>query len=53
MDKIYEPFYTTKKDGTGLGVSLSKEILEAHNGSLKYYNNKKGTLARIVLPLYE
>ena len=52
--KIYEPFYTTKKDGTGLGVPLSKEIIEAHNGTLNYYsNNKKGTIARISIPIYE
>ena len=52
MDKIYEPFYTTKKDGTGLGVALSKEIVEAHDGTLKYYNNIIGTTAKISLPLY-
>ena len=52
MDKIYEPFYTTKKDGTGLGVALSKEIVEAHDGTLKYFNNIVGTTAKISLPLY-
>ena len=52
MDKIYEPFYTTKKDGTGLGVALSKEIIEAHDGTLNYYSNIKGTTARIMLPIY-
>jgi len=51
MDKIYEPFYTTKKDGTGLGVALSKEIVEAHDGTIKYYNNIIGTTAKISLPL--
>ena len=52
IDKIYEPFYTTKKDGTGLGVALSKEIIEAHDGILKYSNNIKGVTAKISLPLY-
>lgn len=52
MKKMYEPFYTTKRDGTGLGVPLSKEIIEAHNGTLNYYkNNDKGTIARITLPI--
>ena len=52
--KIYEPFYTTKRDGTGLGVPLSKEIIEAHNGLLCYYDNEiKGTVAKIILPLKE
>ena len=49
-DKIYTPFYTTKKNGTGLGVSLSKEIIEAHNGTLEYYSNNQGTTAKILLP---
>ncbi len=51
-DNIYVPFYTTKKDGTGLGVSLSKEIIEAHNGILEYESSSLGTTAKIFLPLY-
>ncbi len=52
--KIYEPFFTTKKDGTGLGVALSNEIIEAHNGKLEYLKNmSKGTIAKITLPLLE
>lgn len=50
-NKIYVPFFTTKKEGTGLGVSLSKEIIEAHNGTLEYCSNEKGTTAKIFLPL--
>ncbi len=34
IDKIYEPFYTTKKGGTGLGLYLCKAIIEAHNGRI-------------------
>ncbi len=51
-NKIYLPFFTTKKDGTGLGVSLSKEIIEAHNGILEYQSNNKGTIAKISLPVH-
>lgn len=53
--KLYEPFYTTKRDGTGLGVALSKEIIEAHSGTLEYFDNhnNKGTIAKISLPLQE
>ena len=52
--KIFEPFYTTKIDGTGLGVPLCKEIIEAHNGTLNYYDNdNKGTIAKVVLPLLD
>ena len=52
LEKIFTPFYTTKHYGTGLGVCLSKEIIEAHNGSLSYTSiPNKGTIAKIVLPI--
>lgn len=52
--KIKEPFYTTKIKGTGLGVSLSNEIIEAHNGKLKYESEYgEGTSVKVILPLYE
>ena len=52
LEKIFTPFYTTKHYGTGLGVCLSKEIVEAHNGSLSYTSiPNKGTIAKIVLPI--
>ena len=38
-------FYSTKKNGTGLGVALSNEIVLAHNGELNYSSVKnKGTI---------
>ena len=53
LEKIKEPFYTTKKNGTGLGVSLSIEIIKAHNGKIEYLPLKKGTRVIIELPIYE
>lgn len=54
IKNVYTPFYTTKIDGTGLGVPLSKEIIEAHNGELSYINNKgKGVCAKVVIPLLD
>ncbi len=53
LEKIKEPFYTTKKNGTGLGVSLSIEIIKSHNGNIKYIPLKKGTKVIIELPIYE
>lgn len=51
--RIYEPFYTTKPRGTGLGVSLSNEIIHAHNGKLEYFSKYGlGTSVKITLPLY-
>ncbi len=52
MDNILVPFYTTKEKGTGLGVSLSKEIVEAHKGNISYTSTyQKGTVCKISLPL--
>lgn len=34
MDNIFVPFYTTKKDGSGIGLSLSRQIMRAHKGDL-------------------
>lgn len=54
LERIKEPFYTTKIKGSGLGVSLSNEIIEAHNGKLNYSSEYgKGTKVEVVLPLYE
>ncbi len=52
LNKILTPFYTTKEKGTGLGVCLSREIIEAHKGKLIYTSSLgKGTTAKIVLPI--
>ena len=52
LENLSTPFYTTKKDGTGLGVCLSKEIIEAHKGKINYTSVLyMGTTAKIVLPI--
>jgi len=54
LEKIKEPFFTTKMKGTGLGVSLSNEIIEAHGGKLLYESEMgKYTLVTIILPILE
>ena len=53
LGKMREPFYTTKPRGSGLGVSLSNEIIHAHSGKLEYQSKVgEGTSVKIVLPLY-
>jgi len=34
MDKIFIPFYTTKKEGSGIGLSLSRQIMGLHGGTI-------------------
>lgn len=51
LSKISKIFYTTKQNGTGLGVALSKEIVEQHHGSMIYKSELgKGTKVNIFLP---
>ena len=52
LDNVKEMFYTTKKNGTGLGVALSNEIILAHNGMIRYDSVKnEGTKCIISLPI--
>lgn len=51
LKRLGQPFISTKEKGTGLGVKLSKEIIELHDGSIKYSSKEKeGTTVKIVLP---
>ena len=54
LEKIKEPFFTTKQKGTGLGVPLSNEIIVRHGGEL-LYESEYGvyTLVTIILPILE
>ena len=50
--KIFEPFVSAKSKGTGLGLPISKKIVEAHSGKLEYRNNaEKGTTFRVSIPI--
>ena len=54
INRISEPFFTTKQNGTGLGILLSKEIIKAHKGNIEYISEENiGTTVIITLPIYE
>ena len=50
-DKIFEPRFTTKTSGMGLGLGIVKNIIESHNGSIDYISKiDKGTTFTIIIP---
>ncbi|HJZ68098.1 MAG TPA: ATP-binding protein, partial [Blastocatellia bacterium] len=50
--RLFEPFYTTKEKGTGLGMAIAKKIAELHNGDLVVKSQPgKGTTVTVRLPL--
>ncbi len=51
--KVFEPFYTTKAQGTGLGLAVVQAVVKAHQGEFKVRSSKKGVSATIILPIYK
>ncbi|CAN5897370.1 hypothetical protein BH23PLA1_BH23PLA1_25980 [soil metagenome] len=52
MDMLFEPFFSTKQEGVGLGLPISKQIIEAHGGSIKALNRPDGGADfRVALPI--
>jgi len=51
LEQIYEPFFTTKIRGIGLGLPMCKKIVEAHGGTITIQSKEKeGTTVKIILP---
>jgi signal transduction histidine kinase len=52
LSEIFEPFYTTKTNGMGMGLSIARTIVEAHNGQLSAESHAgQGSVFRVKLPL--
>jgi len=50
-DRIFEPFFTTKAEGIGMGLSISRSIIESHGGHLSMARGSQGALFQFTLPV--
>jgi len=51
VDKIFEPYFSTKETGTGLGLAIAKKVAEAHDGSISVASRPgEGTTFTVELP---
>lgn len=53
LDRIFEPYFTTKKNGVGIGLPLVYKIVSEHQGSIQIRSQQKdGTICSVFFPLY-
>jgi PAS domain S-box-containing protein len=53
IERIFNPYFTTKANGIGLGLTLSKKIVEDHGGALSVQSDDAGTLFTVWLPIFQ
>ncbi|MBI5235395.1 MAG: PAS domain S-box protein [Deltaproteobacteria bacterium] len=51
LNRIFDPFYSTKESGTGLGLAIVHRIVETHDGSIEVSSNPSGAVFRITFPM--
>lgn len=51
QERVFEPFFTTRSRGSGLGLPIARRLVEAHGGSLDLYSSPGGTRAVVTLPV--
>jgi two-component system nitrogen regulation sensor histidine kinase GlnL len=50
-ERIFDPYFTTKREGTGMGLALCEKIIRQHDGTLDFQASEGGTVFRIRLPV--
>ena len=53
LERLFEPYVTTKAKGTGLGLAIVKKIIEEHGGMIMVENIGEGALIRVRLPVWQ
>jgi signal transduction histidine kinase len=51
--RIFEPLFSTKAKGTGLGLTICRQIVAKHGGTIDLVDSTHGAVFRIVLPRYD
>ncbi len=49
--RIFDPYFTTKSEGTGMGLALCDKIVRQHHGILDFYSTDDGSVFDITLPI--
>jgi PAS domain S-box-containing protein len=51
LERVFNPFFTTKPQGSGLGLAIVRKIVDAHNGHIDLVSGAQGTRFQVTLPL--
>lgn len=49
--RIFDPYFTTKSDGTGMGLALCDKIMRQHNGRVEIHSSENGSVLEMTLPI--